>query len=373
MKRKVLFVSNTANFSKFNLPYMKWFRDQGVEVHYASAGEELVRNCDRSFKIKMSRNPYALDNVLALVQLWRLVWRNNYGAVHCHTPVGGILARLAVAFSRSRSTAVFYTAHGFHFFRGAPLQSWLVYFPLEKLLSYVTHGLVTLNREDFLAARRFRFGARAIYKMDGVGVNLDRFQPLDLGRRNELRRQNGFSESEFVITYVGEFIQRKNHRLLVAGLRNLSNQIPNLRLVLVGQGPTRSDIIKSVSELGLSDHVSFLGYRLDVDELFGLSDLLVSTSRQEGLPINVVEGMACGLPVVATRIRGHVDLVEEGRNGFLVDPDSTAELVSGIEALAKNPALRGQMGTESHILSKKYSTDVALAEMVKIYRRHAIF
>jgi glycosyltransferase EpsD len=153
MSRKILFVSNTANFSKFNRPFMHWFRQQGWQVDYASAGEETVSGCDNQYTICIARSPFSLSNLRAYRELKALL-ADDYDIIHCHTPMGACLARLAARKGRAK---IIYTAHGFHFFKGAPLLNWLVYYPIEKYLSKYTDCLVTINKEDYnLAIRKFK-------------------------------------------------------------------------------------------------------------------------------------------------------------------------------------------------------------------------
>jgi glycosyltransferase EpsD len=153
MLKKILFVSNIANFSKFNRPFMRWFREQGWQVDYASAGEENVPDCDNQYSICMVRNPFNIKNIKAYREL-KLILKNNYDIIHCHTPIGGCLVRLVARKSR---TKIIYTAHGFHFYKGAPIINWLIYYPIEKYLSQYTDCIVTINQEDYEIARsRFK-------------------------------------------------------------------------------------------------------------------------------------------------------------------------------------------------------------------------
>jgi glycosyltransferase EpsD len=160
MPRKILFISNTANFAKFNRPFMRWFREQGWQVDYASAGEEDVPDCDNHYTIAIARHPFKLKNVNAYKELSHIL-ANGYDIVHCHTPTCACLARLA---SRKDGARLIYTAHGFHFFKEAPLVNWLVYYPIEKHLSRFTDGLVTINKEDYdLAKKKFKVRVAVSY------------------------------------------------------------------------------------------------------------------------------------------------------------------------------------------------------------------
>lgn len=152
--KKILFVSNTANFSKFNLPYMKWFKNEGWQVDYCSAGEEIVQNCDNQFSISIARSPFNLRNIMAYKELKKILYENSYDIIHCHTPMGGVLARLAAKkLWKKHKVKIIYTAHGFHFYKGAPLLNWLVYYPVEKYLSHFTDIIVTINEEDYEKAK----------------------------------------------------------------------------------------------------------------------------------------------------------------------------------------------------------------------------
>lgn len=179
--KKILFVSNTANFSKFNLPFMRWCRENAWRVDYASPNDEEVKDCDKFFDVEMARSPFALvKNVRAVRTLKKILAENNYDILHCHTPMGAAVARLAARkLWKQGRIKIIYTAHGFHFFKGAPLLNWLVYYPVEKYLARFTDVLILINEEDYERAVKKRFKAKKIVKIDGVGVNLEQFYPVD--------------------------------------------------------------------------------------------------------------------------------------------------------------------------------------------------
>lgn len=153
--KRILFLSNTANFSKFNRPYMRWFREQGWCVDYCSAGEEQVLDCDNQYSISIARSPLNLKNIQAYKELKKLLLENNYDILHCHTPMGGVIGRLAAReLWKKNKIKVIYTAHGFHFYKGAPLQNWILYYPVEKWLAKFTDVIVTINEEDYEKAKK---------------------------------------------------------------------------------------------------------------------------------------------------------------------------------------------------------------------------
>ena len=151
---KILFLSNTANFSKFNRPFMQWFKEQGWQVDYCSAGEEKVLDCDNQFSINIARSPFSLKNLQGLKQLKDILANGNYQILHCHTPMGGVLGRLAaLKLWKQGKLKVIYTAHGFHFYKGAPRVNWLLYYPMEKFLAQWTDVIITINEEDYERAK----------------------------------------------------------------------------------------------------------------------------------------------------------------------------------------------------------------------------
>lgn len=178
---KILYVSNTANFQKFNLPFMRWCKEQGWLVDYASPADEPVTECNHFYDIEMPRSPLKLHKIIIAVKLLKkILEENQYDILHCHTPVGSVVARLAAKkLQKQGKLKLIYTAHGFHFFKGAPLLNWMVYYPVEKYLSKWTDVLILINEEDFQLAINKHFKSKKIVKIDGVGVNLDKFKPLE--------------------------------------------------------------------------------------------------------------------------------------------------------------------------------------------------
>lgn len=210
-----------------------------------------------------------------------------------------------------------------------------------------------------------------IFKIDGVGLNLNRFVPVQGEQeKNALRQQYGFSSGDFILLYTAEFIPRKNHALLFDALSSLKNKIPELKLALLGKGDLLGSY-KTLAEARGWDCVRFAGYTNAVREWCGLSDVFVMPSFQEGMPVALLEAMACGLPVAASRIRGHTDVIEDCVNGCLFDPRSVTEFLRAIWMLYKNPSLRIEMGARNIEKAKEYSVDAAVNSMAGIYKQLA--
>ena len=367
MPKKVLFTSHRANFAKFNRPFMRWFKEQGYEVHYASDGKEEVLDCDKHFDVCFDRSPYSKRNIKAYKQLKNIIDKENYDIIHCHTPMGSVVTRLAAKDARKKGTKVLYTAHGFHFYKGAPLVNWLLYYPVEKYLSKYTDCIITINQEDFERAKA-KFKSTNVEKINGVGVDLNRFKPVSGEEKVSLRKQYGFNENDFILIYVAEFIDRKNHKFIIKCLDSIRSLIPNLKVLFVGDGIKLEECIELVNNGKLQDTVHFLGYRKDVDRLYQISDVLVTSALQEGLPINVIEGMASGLPIVCADIRGQVDVVTNDVNGYLYETNNEKQFENAIVDLYSDENKRIRMGQRNLIDVKKFSLERAIKNMSCIYK-----
>jgi glycosyltransferase EpsD len=366
--RKVLFVANTAGFSKFNAPFMQWFKDQGWRVDNASPGIE-VGNVDNQFDVTIERSPFSKENLQAYKSLKKIIEANDYDIIHCHTAVGGMLARLAGWGARKKKTKIIYTAHGFHFFKGAPLKYWLLFFPMELLLSRLTDVLITINQEDYELGIKYKMAQFAVYKIDGVGVNLDRFKPYSVSQRIEVRKSFGLKEDDFVLFYTAQFIVRKNHKMLIESLPNLLTKIPNLKVLFAGNGETFESSKVLAKNLGLSHVINFLGGRSDIEVLCAIADLHVATSIQEGLATSNIEAMACGCPIVVSQIRGHRDVCVDNRNGFMFELNDPQGMESAIVNLYKDKDLCRIISENNKVDAHKYAVTKEVECMGVIYNK----
>lgn len=365
-KKKVLFTSHTANFVKFNRPFMRMLKARGYEVHYASAGEEHVPDCDVHHTIPFERSPLKLDNLKAYRRLKRIIDQERFELIHTHTPMGSVVTRLAARDARKRGTRVIYTAHGFHFFKGAPLANWLIYYPIEKVMARFTDTLVTINHEDYVRALA-KFATDTRY-VAGVGIESEKFDvPMTEKEKRELRKSIGVADDDFVLLYIAELNHNKNQAMLLRAIAQIKSSTPNLRLLLAGFDSLNGATQQLAKELGIEKNVIFLGYRRDIPYLIQLADVAVSASRREGLPVNIMEAMYVGLPVVATACRGNSDLTSDGKNGFLVAQDDNEAAAFAIAKLYGDEDLRKQFGAASRKLVKPYMMESVMREMVEIY------
>ena len=366
--KKVLFVSHVANFIKFNSPFMKWFKDMGWEVHYASLGEEPIINCDKEFKVCFNRTVFHKDNIKAYSQIKKIIDDGDYDIIHCHTPIGAALTRFAARKARKKGTKVIYTAHGFAFWKGAPKKDWLIYYNAEKFLSRFTDILVLINDEDYNAAISHKFRSGKIYKIDGVGFNTDRFFPSSSDEKSEKRKKLGIPLDEYLVLYAAEFIPRKNHIFLLDALKKMRDNGLKIRYAFLGKGKLLEEMKERTKALGLSDYVDFFGYRRDAELFYSAADMVAAPGSQEGLPVHILEAMASGLPVAATSIRGHVDLIKDGRNGYLYEFNDMDVFCSIVEKFMNNSDVVKLISDNNIEDVKKYSVENAVKNMAEIYK-----
>ena len=547
---KILFIATVdVHFRAFHLPIMQWFQERGWEVHVAANSDNRFRvsrvqgfkgskeqettikqpetsetsatlkrletnetvppttphslsithdslpYCNHQHHIPFARSPFAFSNLRAYRQLKQIIDSNDYALIHCHTPVGGLLGRLAARSARQRGTKVFYTAHGFHFCKGAPLLNWLLFYPVERFLARFTDCLVTITDDDYRLATTHHFPASEIVHVPGVGVDTERFAPLDGGavgqsdgqaaqppshdrqegdcspacqqvvvsdspppatlkpcnpetietysaERQRQRAELGITPDDILLIYAAEFNKNKNQQLLIRAVAEAAKTTPNLHLLLAGNGPLLPKCRQLVKDNGGLIHelhectqiktpdkespstpthptapirenscnswtTHFLGYRNDLDRLLPLCDIAVASSRREGLPVNVMEAMACGLPVVATANRGHSELVvhelheltrieankEESLSvpnptslpiretscnswtppvppGFIIPPADYHAMAGRLHQLAVNPVLRHTLGAAGRQrVMEHYALPVVKKKLIDLYER----
>lgn len=367
--KKVLFVATVdQHIRHFHIPFLRWFKTKGFQVSVASNGNERVPYVDSKHDVSFERNPYSINNVKAFFELRNILKKNKYELIHTHTPVASIIVRIA-NYSLGRPSKIIYTAHGFHFYRGAKVLNWLVYYPIEKILSYCTDFLVTINQEDYSIAIKNNFGCKCINLVNGVGVNLEQFKaPTDI-EKNKLRMAIELNSDDFTLIYVGELSQRKNQELLLHTVSDLSTKIQNLKVLLVGKGANESKLKSLCSLLELDDIVKFLGYRNDINELMKVADISVSTAFQEGLPVNIMESLSTGLPCVVSNCRGNRDIIKNNYNGFVIEEYDSVIFSEKIYQLYSERELFESIKNNTEKSVIKYSEESVMKSMTEIYSK----
>ena len=327
--KKVLFVASViGHLNAFHVPCIQHFKEKGYQVEAAAKLLDDIKVCEVQHNIDFERQPFRIKNIAAYKKLKKIIEDGKYDMVHCHTPVAAILTRLAARRVRNKGTRVIYTAHGFHFFKGAPLKNWLVYFTAEWLCSFLTETLITINKEDFEFAKK-HLHAKKIRYITGIGVDTSRFLvPTD---REAKRKELGFDDGQIVVLSIGELSVRKNHRVIIEALAKINDK--NVHYVIAGRGSKKEELEALAKELGVQDNVHLLGFRKDVVDLCRAADVFCLPSLQEGLGMVTLEAMAGGLPCVASNVRGPIEIIEHGKNGFLCDCRSSDDFAKHIKSL----------------------------------------
>lgn len=365
IKKKVLFTATVIiHIKSFHLPYIKWLKEQGYEVHVAAKNDFInepciIQNCDKYYDVKFARFPFSKTNIKAYKQLKKLIQENNYDIIHCHTPVAGVLTRLAAR--KNKNTTVIYTAHGFHFFKGAPLLNWLIYYPVERFCAIYTDKLITINKEDYGRAKQFKLRKNGkVYYVPGVGIDLDKIENIKVDIKKK-KAELGIQENTQVLLSVGELNKNKNHETVLQALSKLKDK--NFIYLICGRGVLKEYLERKIQELHLENKAKLLGYRSDVIEILKISDLFIFPSKREGLPVSIIEAMVCKLPVIASNVRGNRDLIAKEN---LFKPNDIAVLTNLIEKrleVIENDGLR----KVSYTNLAQYSLKNVLNKMKKIY------
>ena len=376
MKRMLMLASVASMIDQFNMSNIELLQEMGYEVHVACNFEkgstctdekvlELKKKLKqlhvRFFQIDFERNVMKLNQDLkAYKQVLKLVRKYHYTFIHCHSPIGGVVGRLV---GHKTNTKVIYTAHGFHFYEGAPLLNWLIYYPIEKLLSRFTDVLITINQEDYHRAKS-KFHAKRVEYVPGVGIDIKRFQNVKVDILQK-RKELGIRSKDIVLLSVGELNKNKNHEIVIKALSGLDR--PDVKYLLVGQGELKNYLKNLARKLEVEDQVKFLGFRSDVAEIYKIADAFIFPSKREGLGLAAIEAMASGLPLITSNIHGIKDYSKENITGFLCDANDWKTWKVKIEKILKEEKARKEFGKNNIEIASQYDVKKISSIMHKIY------
>lgn len=342
----------------------------GYELYYsisrAKAEQIKCSNFDVSFYdanifrsiLAIKDNWKAYKNLCAMLEM-----HPEIEVIHCNTPIGGVLGRIC---GHKYNKKVIYTAHGFHFFKGAPLINWLLFYPIERLLAHWTDALITINDEDYQRAKGFHLHKKGnVYFIPGVGIELDKYR-IENSTRDEVRTELGLKNDDVAVFSMGDLVRRKNYEPAIRAIGESKND--RLHLFICGNGVDRERLECITKELSLDNQVHFLGHRKDIIRLLTGADVFLLSSKQEGLPRSLMEGMAMGLPCVASNIRGNTDLIKDGEGGFLCETNNPRDYADKLNQLAKSEELRFKMGAINKEEIKNYNIASICSRMLEIYK-----
>ena len=319
-KKKVLFTATVdSHILHFHLPFLKLFKEKGYEVHVATNGKEEIPYCDKKHTISFEKSPFKINNIKAIKQLKKICNEEKYEVIITNTPMGSVVTRLSANNSRKKyKTRVIYIAHGFHFYKGSSLKSWIMFYSVEKWMSKYTDTIITINKEDYnLAKNKFSKRCKNIEYIAGVGIDESKFTfAFPKKEKEQLKQSLGISDTDFVMIYPARLDKNKNQEFLINCMEKLVKKNSYIKLLLVGEDELNGYYQKIVKTKKLDNNVLILGYRKDILKLMRISNLGVSSSIREGLGLNVIEEIASGIPELVSFNRGHSEIIIDGENGF---------------------------------------------------------
>lgn len=367
--KKVLYCASTVSHIKnFHLPYLKAFKEANYQVWVAVNEKKEIPFSDFVVPFSFQKKMLSLANLIAILSVWKLLRREKFDIVSTHTTLASIIVRLAIKLlPKSKRPQVFHTSHGYLFDDNSRFKKLLYLIP-EKLCSSVTNVLMVMNQEDLSIAQNYKLYRDDIYWIDGMGIPLNRFFPVSGDKKGALREQKGFSEGDFLIIYAAEFSNRKNHLFLIQSfIQIIMKNIPNAKLLLAGNGQTQQHCREYVDEYHANNQIIFLDHVSDMPEYYQMCDVSVSVSKCEGLPFNVMESMASGIPVICSDIKGHRELVDHEESGLLFSVDSYSELGERILNLYSDPKSKKRYIEKGLLKISKYKLEEASKLIFDIY------
>ena len=374
MEKKIILVANVSkeHIRKFHIPIIQKMKAQGWQVDVACRLDAPIPESDHAYDLPCDRNPFGGGIGKSVGILRDILKKEHYDVILCNTITGGIIARVAARPFRAGGTKVFYINHGLHFFKGAAPLRWLLGYPVEKLLAPMTDVMITINEADYQMAKTHLRTGRTV-RIHGIGANLQRFRDYRLTQqtREALRQDLGLAQEDFVLTYVAEIIDNKNQQMLIKAFQQVKKNLPQAKMLLVGPEHDEGKVRRMVESFGLGESVKLLGWRDDVPGLLKISDVYVASSKSEGLGLNLIEAMACGLPVVASKNRGHSEIIHHCVNGALVEQDDYRAMADWVLKLAADPALRHSFVEKAQADIEQYETSYVLEELQRIFDLYA--
>lgn len=375
--RALILASVASMIDQFNMQNIQLLLDSGYQVDVAcnckegnTISDERVRSlvkqlAEKNVSIVHVPIPRKITNAKSIIksisQVKRMCNEKHYALLHCHSPIGSVVARVAAKDERRHGTKVIYTAHGFHFYKGAPKLNWLLFYPIEKICSKWTDVLITINTEDYAFAKK-RMDAGQVEYMPGVGVEIRKFH-LETFDKDRKRNELGIEKDDFLIMSVGELNQNKNHEVIVKAIANLDN--PKIHYFIAGKGNKADYLQKLARHLHVNLHL--LGYRTDIVELLNIADVYAFPSYREGLSVALMEAMSAGLPCIVSKIRGNVDLIDDCKGGYWVRPDDIFDFSRRIEEMMNNKILMKNFSEYNLQKMKGFDISVVREKIKEIY------
>lgn len=362
MERKILYTASTLSHIKnFHLPYLKWFHENGYTVHVAAGEGGSIPYADEVFPLPLQKSIVSPENFKVASQLKKRIAREGYNLISVHTSLAAFFTRLAVGGGKDRPIIV-NTCHGYLFDTGTPFIRRNIMLTAERLMAGRTDLLFTMNREDLDIAKKYHLCSGNIIPIPGMGVDLTGFQPASTSERECARAALGFTRDDFIMICTAEFSARKNQSMLIRAMTRLPQRVS---LLLLGSGALLDACRTLARRLKLEKRVRFSGFISDILPYLHAADVAVSASRYEGLPFNLMEAMAVGLPLVASNVKGNADLVSDGLNGYLYPYGDEAAFAERIKLIMETDCF--VLGESGRKLMEAYSLAKAMETVTDAY------
>ena len=363
--KKVLYTANTfRHLLLCHRPYIKYLSSNFI-VDTACNDNEYLGGVRKYYNVLIERKPFKINNIKSIFVMKKIIEEEKYDLIHVNTPMGAAVTRLAlIKYKKNNDVKVIYTAHGFHFFKGAPLINYLLYYPIEKILSKYTDVIITMNEEDYNFAKK-HFKTRIEY-IPGIGFDKSKFsEKIDTNKLNRIKKENNISDNDYVISYVAEISNRKRQVYLIKTLKKY--KFTNEKILLIGDISNSKRIIKYIKKYKLENYIRLIDFNDDILYYLTMSNLVLSVSKQEGLPLNIMEAMYLEKPIIVTNCRGNRDLITNNKNGLVISLNSKKELIDSIMYIKNNPKVGEKLGKRNKKIINKYSIDNVLDIMKRIY------
>lgn len=370
---KILLTATNAMVYHFLIPHINKLLENGHSVVLACTHldgyDELLKSkisdqVELNY-VRLNRSPFCLENFKGIFDLIEIINSNYYDLIWTNEPVMSIATRIAARKARKHGTIVAYMVHGFHFFKGSSFVSWLIYYPIERIMAYRTDELITINKEDYKRGKVFAY--KNVSYIHGIGIDTKKFSNSKV-RKVKIREEIGIPDTGIMLLSVGELSARKNHEVVIRALAKLNDQ--KIHYVICGEGVLFQYLSDLCKELGLNGNVHLLGYRKDIAELCKSADIYVFPSQREGLGIAALEGMAAGLPLISSYINGIRDYTENQKTGYVLKPHDVEGFASAIKTLSYDSALQSQFGQYNQEKAKLFDINNSVEEVYRIIQNY---
>lgn len=330
--KKILYTASTfSHIVNFHLPYLKWFKDTGFEVHVAAGngGKLSEEYADKVIPLNLEKSIASFGNFKLAFELSRTISDEKYDIISCHTSLAAFFTRIAIMLSRHKPSLCVNTVHGYLFDQNTPFLKRLLMLSAEKITARATDLIMVMNECDFDIAKRYRLG-KQIEKIHGMGVNTEKFPPVCKKNKTDAKAALNLPQDSFVLLCAAEFSKRKNQSMLIKAADKLPE---NVYLVMPGSGAMLDECRHLAEKSPACRRIIFPDYADNIYSYISAADAAVSASRYEGLPFHITEALSAGIPAVVSDVKGNRDLISDGINGFTYPFDDVSAFTEKVKKL----------------------------------------